>query len=99
MLNFITRQLKFNYIPICQNEKVKANIHQALLEVQDEGNQAILHFIERIESDLIATNSLKGSGNKFLLWMRNHHLHEVKIECTEYYHFNDGEVLVVTNKS
>ena len=35
-------------------------------EVQDEGNQAILHSIETIESDLVSSNILKGSGNKIL---------------------------------
>ena len=34
--------------------------------MQDEGNQAILHSIETIESDLVSSDILKGNGNKIL---------------------------------
>ena len=34
--------------------------------MQDEGNQAILHSIEIIESDLVSSDILKGNGNKIL---------------------------------
>ena len=45
---------------------MKADIRKALQEVQDEGNQAILHSIETIESDLVSSDILKGNGNKIL---------------------------------
>ena len=59
-------QLKLNYIPMCDHENLKADICQALQEVQDEGNQAILHCNETIDSDLISKDILKGNGNKIL---------------------------------
>ena len=59
-------QLKLNYIPACDHENLKANICKALQEVQDEGNQVILHSIETIESDLVFSYILKGNGNKIL---------------------------------
>ena len=48
------------------HENLKVDICQALQEVQDEGNQAILHIIETIESDLISLDILKGNGKKIL---------------------------------
>ena len=51
---------------MCDHENLKADICQALQEVQDEGNQAILHSIETIESDVISLYILKGNGNKIL---------------------------------
>ena len=59
-------QLKLNYIPACDHENLKANICKALQEGQDEGNQAILHSIEKIDSDLVSSDILKGNGNKIL---------------------------------
>ena len=41
-------KLKLNYIAMCNHENWKADICQALQEVQDEGNQANLHNIETI---------------------------------------------------
>ena len=59
-------QLKLNYIPLRDHEKLNANIHHALQEVQDESNQAILLSIERIQSNLISSDILKGNGNKII---------------------------------
>ena len=59
-------QLKLNYIPACNQENLKVDICKALQEVQDEGNQAILHSIETIEPNLVSSDILKGSGNKIL---------------------------------
>ena len=56
MATILNPQLKLNYILMCDHESLKADIYQALQEVQDEGNQAILHSIETIESDLISSN-------------------------------------------
>ena len=66
MATLLDPQLKLNYIPACDHENLKADICKALQEVQDEGNQAILHNIETIESDLVSSYILKGNGNKIL---------------------------------
>ena len=66
MATILDPQLKLNYIPMYDHENLKVDIFQALQEVQDDGNQAILHSIETIESDLISSNILKGNGNKIL---------------------------------
>ena len=58
--------LQLNYIPTCDHENLKADICKALQEGQDEGNQAILHSIEKIESYLVSSDILKGNGNKIL---------------------------------
>ena len=66
MATILHPQLKLNYIPACDHENLEADIYKALQEVQDEGNQAILHSIETIESDLVSSHILKGNGNKIL---------------------------------
>ena len=66
MAKVLDRQLKLNYIPMCDHENLKADICQALQEVSYKGNQDILHSIEKIESDLISSDILKGNGNKIL---------------------------------
>ena len=38
MASVLDPQLKLNYIPMCDHENLKADIYQALQEVQDEGN-------------------------------------------------------------
>ena len=66
MATVLDPKLKLNYIPMCDHENLKVDICQALQETQDEGNQANLHGIETIQSDLISSNILKGNGNKIL---------------------------------
>ena len=66
MATILDPQLKLNYIPACDHENLKVDICKALKEVQDEGNQDILHSIETIGSDLVSSNILKGNGNKIL---------------------------------
>ena len=66
MATILDVQLKLNYIPACDHENLKVDIYKALQEVQDEDNQAILHNIETIESDLVSSDILKGNGNKIL---------------------------------
>ena len=66
MATILDPQLKLNYIPACDHESLKADICKALQEVRDEGNQAILHSIETIESNLVSSDILKGNGNKIL---------------------------------
>ena len=66
MATILDPQLKLNYIPACDHENLKADICEALKEVQDEGNRDILHSTETIGSDLVSSDILKGNGNKIL---------------------------------
>ena len=67
MATVLDPQLKLNYIPACDHENLKVDICKALQEVQDEGNQAILHRIETIESDLVSLDILKAVVTRFSL--------------------------------
>ena len=66
MATVLDLQLKLNYIPMCDHENLQVDICQALQEVQDEDNQAILHSIETIESDLFSSDIFQGNGNKII---------------------------------